>query len=93
MVVSMDGLIVADALMEGIRGNAVAALAASLFKRCDQATAASRVGATRFFHLQAEDGTLLSLPAGDELLLVAVADGDVNVGLARLEMLRAAERL
>ena len=93
LVAAADGLIVADALMEGIRGNAVAALAASLVKRVGNASEASGVGRPHFVQLRGTEGMLLTLPTGEELLLVAVADPDVNVGLVRLEMLRAAEGL
>ncbi len=86
-----DGLIVADALMEGVRGNAVAALAASLAKRFRKATESAGAGAPHFVHLQGDDGTLMIVPAPDGVLVVAVGDPDMNVGLVRLEMLRAAE--
>jgi predicted regulator of Ras-like GTPase activity (Roadblock/LC7/MglB family) len=33
------------------------------------------------------------VPAGDDVLLVTIADPEVNVGLARLEMLRAVEEV
>lgn len=73
LVAGEDGLIVAESLMEGVRGNAVAALAASLAQRFRQASEASGAGVPDFLHLQ--------------------GDADLNVGLVRLEMLRAAEVL
>jgi hypothetical protein len=91
LVAGDDGLVVAEALMEGIRGNAVAALAASLAKRLRKAAEAAGGGVPRFLHLQARGGTLLAVPAPDGILLVAVGDRDVNVGLLRLEMRRVAE--
>lgn len=86
-----DGLVVAEALMEGVRGHAVAALAASLFQRFRRATEAAGAMAPEFLHLQATDGSLLVVPAANGVLIVAVAAADINVGLARLEMIRAAE--
>ncbi len=86
-----DGLVVADALMEGIRGNAVAALAASLIRRVGEAVRASGAGTPQFLHLEATGGALLAAAAGDEMLVVAVTEVGVNVGLVRLEMIRAAE--
>ena len=88
-----DGLVVAEALMEGIRGNAVAALAASLATRLGRAMDAAGAGRQRFVHLAAERGKLLMMPAPDNLLLVTLADEHVNVGLARLEMQQALEEL
>jgi predicted regulator of Ras-like GTPase activity (Roadblock/LC7/MglB family) len=88
-----DGLIIAEALMEGVRGNAVAALAASLATRFGRAMDTAGSGKQRFVHLAAERGTLLIMPAPDGLLLVTLADRHVNVGLARLEMQQAVEEL
>lgn len=91
LVAVPDGLVVAESLMEGVRGNAVAALAASLLLRFSRAAEAGGIGTPHFLHLQASIGTLLAVPASPEMLLVAIADADVNVGLVRLEMLRAVE--
>jgi len=73
LVSADDGIVVAEQLMEGIKGAAVAALAGSV---------ASRL---------AEQGALLVVGAPSGILVVAVAEPDVNVGLVRLELLRAAE--
>lgn len=89
LVSADDGLTVAEALMEGIRGHALAALAASLANRLGRAAEASGAGRQRFLHIAAEQGMLLLLPVGDGLLLVVIADRDLNVGLTRLEMQRA----
>lgn len=90
-----DGLVVAEQLMEGIKGAAVAALAASLAGRLRRAMEAAGVGTSVFWHLQAERGAILVVPAASEggILIVAVAEPDVNIGLVRLELLRAAESL
>jgi uncharacterized protein len=94
MVVSRaDGLVVAEQLMEGIKGSAVAALASSLAGRLQRAMVSAALGPSQFWHLQCDHGALLVVPAGAEatLLLIAVTEADVNVGLVRLELLRAAE--
>ncbi|HEY6808596.1 MAG TPA: roadblock/LC7 domain-containing protein [Gemmatimonadales bacterium] len=91
IVAGDDGLVVAEQLMEGIKGAAVAALAASLASRLRRAMEAAGVGAGVFWHLQAENGALLVVPGSSGMLLVAVAEPGVNAGLVRLELLRAAE--
>jgi predicted regulator of Ras-like GTPase activity (Roadblock/LC7/MglB family) len=91
LVSADDGLVVAEQLMEGIKGTAVAALAASLAGRLRRAMEAGGVGTSVFWHLQAEKGTLLVVPGSGGMLVVAVAEPDVNIGLVRLELLRAAE--
>jgi predicted regulator of Ras-like GTPase activity (Roadblock/LC7/MglB family) len=91
LVAGDDGLIIAETLMEGVRGDAVAALAASLAKRMRRVLEAAAVGMPHFAHLQGVRGTLVIVPAPDGVLVVAVGAPDMNVGLVRLEMLRAAE--
>jgi predicted regulator of Ras-like GTPase activity (Roadblock/LC7/MglB family) len=91
LVSADDGLVVAEQLMEGIKGTAVAALAASLSGRLRRAMEAGGVGTSVFWHLQAEKGALLVVPGTAGILVVAVAEPDVNIGLVRLELLRAAE--
>jgi predicted regulator of Ras-like GTPase activity (Roadblock/LC7/MglB family) len=97
LVSAEDGLVVAEQLMEGIKGSAVAALAASLAGRLRRAMEAAGTGTSVFWHLQGEQGALLVVPGGNAggesgILVVAVAEPDVNIGLVRLELLRAAER-
>ncbi len=94
-----DGLVISDSLMEDVRGNAVAALTSSLTKHVANATSASGAGAPQFLHVQAARGALLAVVGGGgggggggaEILVVAIADASVNVGLVRLELIRAAE--
>ena len=85
-----DGLIVAEQLMEGVKGSAVAALAASLATRLRRAMESAGLGISQFWHLQAEQGSLLVVPTATGILVVAVTEPGVNVGLVRLELLRAA---
>ena len=90
-VAADDGLVVAQLLMEGVNGKAVAALAASLARKVGGASGAIGAGRVQFAQLAAEGGTLLLASAAHDLLVVALADPNVNVGLCRLEMVRAAE--
>ncbi len=90
-VAADDGLAVAQLLMEGVNGRALAAFAASLARKVSGAAAATGAGHVRFIQVPAERGTLLVALAPRELLVVALADPGINVGLARLEMMRAAD--
>ena len=91
LVAGDDGLVIAEQLMEGIKGPAVAALAASLATRLRRAMGAAGVGDSLFWHLQCDKGALLVVFSGSGVLVVAVAEAEVNVGMVRLELLRAAE--
>jgi len=90
-VAAEDGLVVAQLLMEGVNGKAVAALAAALARKVGGAAAATGAGRLSFVQMDASNGTLLLAPAPADLLIVALADPNVNVGLCRFEMIRAAE--
>ena len=88
-----DGLVVAEQLMEGVDGRAAAALAGSLVGRLVRTAGAAGRRPPGFVQLRADRGCILAAPGRADLVLIAVAGPDANVGLARLEMLDAASRL
>ena len=89
MVVSeSDGIIVDSNLQIGVRGQAVAALTASLFRKARLSARAAGLGEAAFLQLEAENGRICA--AGrDDLVLVTVSEARANVGLIRVEMLKA----
>ncbi len=93
VVSAEDGLVVAEASMGDVDGAAVAALAGSLAARLGRAVQALGHPAPRLVHLQARDGGLMTGPAGEGLLLVAVTGPDANIGLLRLALRDAADRV
>jgi predicted regulator of Ras-like GTPase activity (Roadblock/LC7/MglB family) len=92
VVSANDGITVDSNLQIGQDGSRVAALAASLYRKARRSAQAAGLGMTGFMHLDAESGRLCII-GGDEIVLVVVAEPDANVGLIRVEMLRAAEAL
>ena len=85
-----DGMIVDSNLQTGVAGDAIAALAASLYRKARRAAGAAGFGEAGFFELDADLGRMCA--AGrNELVIVVVAEPRVNVGLLRVEMLRALE--
>jgi predicted regulator of Ras-like GTPase activity (Roadblock/LC7/MglB family) len=92
VVSSGDGIAIDSNLQIGQDGNRVAALAASLYRKARKSALAAGLGATGFMQLEAETGRLCML-GGDDILLVVVAERNANVGLIRVEMMRAAELL
>src|SRR5205085_244300 len=84
-----DGIIVDAHLHVGIAEDRVAALAASLFRKARLSARAAGMGTTTFMQLEAPNGRICVAGAG-ELVLVIVAAPTVNVGMVRMEMLRAA---
>ena len=92
VVAEADGLIVGSVVEASMRGPAVAALAASLYRKARLSAGAAGFGAAAFMQLEAERGRVCAV-GRNGLVLVAVAEPRANVGLIRVEMLRAAERL
>jgi predicted regulator of Ras-like GTPase activity (Roadblock/LC7/MglB family) len=83
-----DGMMVDSNLQIGVNGEAFAALTASLYRKARRAATAAGFGETGFFELDAEGGRVCA--AGRNLLvLVVVSEARANVGLLRVEMLKA----
>ncbi len=93
MVVSeSDGIIVDSNLQIGVNGPTFAALTASLYRKARLASGAAGLGGVAFLQLEAERGRVCAI-GRDDLVLVAVAEQRANVGLIRVEMLKALEGL
>ena len=92
VVDATDGLIVQAALPAGMRGAAVAALAASLYRKACRSAAAAGFGDGAFMQLDADRGRVCAVGRGG-LVLVAVADLRAPVGLIRVSMLAARQSL
>lgn len=88
-----DGLVVDSNLRFGQDGDRVAALAASLYRKARLSASAARLGAASFLQLDAERGRICVAGGRGELVIVVVADPSANVGLIRVELLRALESL
>jgi predicted regulator of Ras-like GTPase activity (Roadblock/LC7/MglB family) len=93
VVAATDGLVVAEQLMDGVDGQAAAALAGSLVGRLVRTAASAGMRPPAFLHLKGDTGSVLAAPGPDDLVLVAVVSSRANLGLARLEMIEAAGRL
>jgi predicted regulator of Ras-like GTPase activity (Roadblock/LC7/MglB family) len=87
-----DGVIVDARLQVGQRGDRVAALAASLYRKARLSAQAAGLGSVGFMQLEAASGRVCAV-GRNGLVLVAVARRDANVGLIRVELLRSAEGL
>ena len=85
-----DGMIVEANLQIGLNGTAFAALTASLYRKARRSALAAGFGEAAFFELTADAGRVCAV-GRNELVLVVIAEPMVNVGLVRVEMLRALE--
>jgi uncharacterized protein len=93
LIVESDAAVpVVAELSEGVNGTAVAALAASMFRRTLQATETAQLGRLSTLQLEADEGHVVVVDAG-ELILVVIASRDAQLGMIRLEAMRAAQSL
>ncbi len=88
VVAESDGIIVDSNLQIGVRGSAVAALTASLYRKARLSASTAGLGNASFLQLEAKLGHVFAVGRND-LVLIAVAETRANVGLIRLEMLKA----
>jgi predicted regulator of Ras-like GTPase activity (Roadblock/LC7/MglB family) len=92
VVAQEDGIVIEGTAQIGVATNAFAALTASLYRKAGRAAGAAGFGTVSYFELEAEHGRVLA--AGrNGLVVVAVAEPRANLGLLRVELLRAAEPL
>jgi predicted regulator of Ras-like GTPase activity (Roadblock/LC7/MglB family) len=84
-----DGIVVDSNLQIGQDGDRVAALAASLYRKARLSAGAAHLGTATFMQLEAERGRICAAGRND-LVLVVVADPAANIGMIRVEMIKAA---
>jgi predicted regulator of Ras-like GTPase activity (Roadblock/LC7/MglB family) len=92
VVSERDGIAIDSNVQIGVHAEAVAALAASLHRKARLACGAAGCGHVTFVRLDAERGGICA--AGrDDLVLVTISEARANIGLLRVEMMRAAKAL
>jgi predicted regulator of Ras-like GTPase activity (Roadblock/LC7/MglB family) len=89
IVSETDGLIVDASLRFGEDGDRVAALAASLYRKARLSAAAARLGEVGFLQLDAAQGRICAIGGKSDLVLMVIAEPAANVGLIRVELLKA----
>jgi predicted regulator of Ras-like GTPase activity (Roadblock/LC7/MglB family) len=93
IVSESDGLVVDSNLRFGQDGARVAALAASMYRKARLSARAAHLGAVAFLQLDAERGRICAVGGRSDLVIVVVSDASANVGLIRVELLKALESL
>ncbi len=92
VVAEEDGIVVDGTARIGVNTAAFAALTASLYRKAGRAADSAGFGGVTLFDLEAEQGRVIA--AGrNGLVVMAIADAGVNLGLVRVELLRAAATL
>jgi len=92
-VVRRDGLLIASNLGQDIDDDQVGAMTASTVGSGETASEALNMGSVDEVTIESEQGKLISTGAGDEGILTILTDEDVNMGLVKVEMSDAVEKV
>jgi hypothetical protein len=92
-VVSVDGLIMASALHEGISEDRVSAMSAAMLSLGERIANELGRGALDQVYIKGEKGYVILMSVGDEAVLTVLAGEDAKLGLVFLDMRRAIEAL
>lgn len=92
-IVSVDGLIMASALQQGVEEDRVSAMSAAMLSLGERiSTELGRAGLEQVY-IKGDAGSIVLTSVGEEAVLTALARQDAKLGLIFLEMRRAAEDL
>lgn len=92
-VVSVDGLIMASALQQGVEEDRVSAMSAAMLSLGERiSNELGRAGLEQVY-IKGDAGSIVLTSVGEEAVLTAMARQEAKLGLIFLEMRRAAEDL
>lgn len=92
-VVSVDGLIMASALQQGVEEDRVSAMSAAMLSLGERiSNELGRAGLEQVY-IKGSAGAIVLTSVGEEAVLTALARQDAKLGMIFLEMRRAAEDL
>lgn len=90
-VVSVDGLIMASALQQGVEEDRVSAMSAAMLSLGERIAGELGRGSLEQVYIKGDAGAIVLTSVGSEAVLTALARHDAKLGLIFLEMRRAAE--
>ncbi len=92
-VVSVDGLIMASALQQGVEEDRVSAMSAAMLSLGERIAGELGRGNLEQVYIKGDNGSILLTSVGAEAVLTALTRQQAKLGLIFLEMRRAAEDL
>ena len=90
-IVSVDGLIMASALQQGVEEDRVSAMSAAMLSLGERISGELGRGGLEQVYIKGDTGSIVLTSVGVEAVLTALARQDAKLGLIFLEMRRAAE--
>ena len=92
-IVSVDGLIMASALQQGVEEDRVSAMSAAMLSLGERISGELGRGSLEQVYIKGDNGSILLTSVGVEAVLTALTRQQAKLGLIFLEMRRAAEDL
>jgi len=92
-IVSVDGLIMASALQQGVEEDRVSAMSAAMLSLGERISSELGRGGLEQVYIKGDAGSIILTAVGEEAVLTAMARHDAKLGLIFLEMRRASEDL
>ena len=92
-VVSVDGLIMASALQQGVEEDRISAMSAAMLSLGERIAQELGRGGLEQVYIKGDNGFIVLISVGTEAVLTALARQEGKLGLVFLEMRRAAEDL
>jgi len=92
-VVSVDGLIMASALQQGVEEDRVSAMSAAMLSLGERISGELGRGGLEQVFIKGDKGAIVLTAIGEEAVLTAMSRPDSKLGMIFLEMRRAAEDL
>ena len=90
-IVSVDGLIMASALQQGVEEDRVSAMSAAMLSRGERISSELGRRGLEQVYIKGDKGSIGLTSVGQEAVLTALARQEAKLGLIFLEMRRAAE--
>ena len=90
-IVSVDGLIMASALQQGVEEDRVSAMSAAMLSLGERISSELGRKGLEQVYIKGDKGSIVLTSVGQEAVLTALARQDAKLGLIFLEMRRAAE--
>jgi predicted regulator of Ras-like GTPase activity (Roadblock/LC7/MglB family) len=90
-IVSVDGLIMASALQQGVEEDRVSAMSAAMLSLGERISSELGRAGLEQVYIKGDAGSIVLTSVGEEAVLTAMARQEAKLGLIFLEMRRAAE--
>jgi len=90
-IVSVDGLIMASALQQGVEEDRVSAMSAAMLSLGERISSELGRAGLEQVYIKGNAGSIVLTSVGEEAVLTAMARQEAKLGLIFLEMRRAAE--